>query len=165
MLLKSKKAFTLIELLVVVLIIGILSAIALPQYQKAVIKARFAEALTNLKTIGNAVQICEMERGANSFIGDCNTNENLVVNVGELEESYGYRTKYFIYQPYHVGNATDVISSALYGYDYDKSDGDVCLCLHRNGEITGLMGDCDKVPSVDILKLLNINEDENCACC
>lgn len=55
--------FTLIELLVVVLIIGILSAIALPQYTKAVEKSRASQALAVLKSFGQAYQAYYMANG------------------------------------------------------------------------------------------------------
>lgn len=56
--------FTLIELLVVVLIIGILAAIAVPQYQKAVLKARASEALVQGKALLAAEQAYVLSNGA-----------------------------------------------------------------------------------------------------
>ncbi len=60
---KNKQAFTLIELLVVVLIIGILAAVAMPQYTKAVEKSRGAQALTVLNSINQAMQAYYMASG------------------------------------------------------------------------------------------------------
>ncbi|MBR2081991.1 MAG: prepilin-type N-terminal cleavage/methylation domain-containing protein [Elusimicrobiaceae bacterium] len=60
---RNKQAFTLIELLVVILIIGVLAAVAMSQYQKVVDKSRLSEVFSLAKNIKIQQEIYYLAHG------------------------------------------------------------------------------------------------------
>ncbi|MBD3266043.1 prepilin-type N-terminal cleavage/methylation domain-containing protein [bacterium] len=63
---RNKKAFTLIELLIVVAIIGILAAIAVPNFLNAQTRAKIARVVSDLKSITKAIEMYYIDN--NSYI-------------------------------------------------------------------------------------------------
>jgi len=80
-----KKGFTLIELLVVVLIIGILAAIALPQYKKATYRSRFSTLKNLVQSLYQSQQVYYMVNGVYA-----NTFDKLDVNIKDVNDKYVY---------------------------------------------------------------------------
>ena len=107
----KQRGFTLIELLVVVLIIGILAAVAVPQYQKAVEKSRITEAVTVLNSLKKAWQLCVLENGIpdDNNVNSCHTTHffaNTPIEIPGTEAS-------------DVCDAPGCVHTKDWLYDYD----------------------------------------------
>ena len=71
---RAQQGFTLIELMIVVAIIGILAAVALPQYRTYTTRAKAANAITVGDAYKSAVALCIQEKGGVKDGCDLNTN-------------------------------------------------------------------------------------------
>jgi len=71
---KAQAGFTLIELMIVVAIIGILAAVAIPQYSNYTVKAKIASVLASVASVKTAVAVCAQENGGT--LDNCDLNSN-----------------------------------------------------------------------------------------
>jgi type IV pilus assembly protein PilA len=85
---KDNAGFTLIELLVVIIIIGILSAIALPSFLNQANKARQSEAKTYVGSMNRAQQAYYLEKA--KFVVAAADFEELALGVSTSTQNYNY---------------------------------------------------------------------------
>jgi type IV pilus assembly protein PilA len=77
---RVQQGFTLIELMIVVAIIGILAAVAIPQYQNYVTRAKWAELNTVIAPVKLAIGECLQDQ--QGVVGSCDTLAKLTTVTG-----------------------------------------------------------------------------------
>jgi len=116
---RKTKGFTLVEIMIVVLIIGILMAIAVPNFIKARSNSRLQTVVANLKQIDSAKEQYAMENGAKT--GDPVTSANLVGATGYMKSWPDNTPVTGTYVPNNVGTNPTFIGKDSDAWKADPS--------------------------------------------
>lgn len=120
-LLKNGEGFTLIEVMVVVVIIGVLSAIALPTFEGQFNRTKVGRAVAEVKSLMNLVELYKIEHGEYPEVSKFEelVKENGFPDWGEAGEK-GFRDPWE--NPYHYYVSTDKTKYCLWS-DGPKGEG------------------------------------------
>ena len=118
---KVQKGFTLIELMIVIAIIGILAAIAVPQYQTYTNKAKFSEVVGSTAPWKLAVELCVQDNGlAGATIAGCG-NVNKTGEVPAAPTTFPGIVTGITVSDAGVIVAKGVLSGTTYNYELDPT--------------------------------------------
>ena len=114
---KRSKGFTLIELMIVVAIIAILAAIAIPQYKKFQLKAKTAEAKTNLGAIRTAEEAYAAEEDVYVLAANYPGKPGSAKQSWDPDKAKGFTSIGFqpagdVYYTYGVGDSACTVDGA-----------------------------------------------------
>ena len=114
---KVQQGFTLIELMIVVAIIGILAAIAIPQYQNYVMRAKWSNVITSTEAIKTAMAECTQNNG-----GDGSTCISATqLNIAALPASVGTSPAVATLTPSGIAGTNGVGGYVMLTYDGSAS--------------------------------------------
>ena len=139
---KNQKGFTLIELMIVVAIIGILAAIAIPNFLSYQLKSKTAEAKTNLGGIKTAL---ESYRAEQDIYPDCAANPTAGVPAATKGSwtatasgwsDIGFAPAGSVYYQYSVNGTTSTFAATAIG-NLDGKDGNATFTLTNAAALTG----------------------------
>lgn len=136
----NQKGFTLIELMIVVAIIGILAAIAIPNYITYQLKSKTAEAKTSLGGIRTGQEAYKAEK--DSYL-TCASNPGTYVagkkNAWDSNADFaaiGFQPAGDVYYVYNVSGGTSNFSASATA-DLDAADGSAQFTIDETGSMVG----------------------------